>query len=38
VGASSWNSGMPDVFGAATWESLLHVINQGDINLDDDPF
>ena len=32
---SNWDGGMPDVFAAATWESLLHVVNQDNQAWDD---
>lgn len=32
---SNWDSGMPDVFAGATWESLLHVVNQDNLTWDD---
>ncbi|GAW24718.1 hypothetical protein ANO14919_143090 [Xylariales sp. No.14919] len=31
-GVGSWNSGMPDIFGGATWESLLDIINQDNVD------
>jgi hypothetical protein len=32
---SNWDSGMPDVFAGATWESLLHVVSQDNLTWDD---
>ncbi|KAI9150834.1 putative transcriptional regulatory protein [Paramyrothecium foliicola] len=32
----NWNGGMPDILGGATWESLIHAINDNDIGWDGD--
>ncbi len=34
AGPSNWDSGMPDIFAGATWESLLHAVDQDNLGWD----
>lgn len=36
LAAGNWDGGMPDILGGATWESLFHIFNQGNVSWDGD--